>query len=232
MAMDRLPAVSTEEVCPFCGQRQPYVLGDGRRKCRQCRVKFTLQRRPGRLAPQTVGQLAWHFWQMNSIDQTAREQGLDRKTVQRYFSLLRKAIADWGERRAGRLNGGAKVEKVYVSRLRPLGDGFNHHDTITVFGAAEHEGLICLVFPGVISDWSGLDLGSLRCLSVASGNGNGHGNGNDQFWSFASQRLKHYRGGFKKRLPLYLREMEFRYNHRDDAAAVATLTAMIAGQAH
>lgn len=35
------------------------------------------------------------------------------------------------------------------------------------------------------------------------------------FWAFARERLKSYKGITPSRFPLYLKEMEFRYNHRD-----------------
>lgn len=35
------------------------------------------------------------------------------------------------------------------------------------------------------------------------------------FWDFAKKRLKRYSGITPKRFPLYIKELEFRYNHRD-----------------
>ena len=43
-----------------------------------------------------------------------------------------------------------------------------------------------------------------------------HINGIENFWGFAKRRLKMYHGGFKKNFPFFIREMEFRFNHRDD----------------
>lgn len=39
-------------------------------------------------------------------------------------------------------------------------------------------------------------------------------NGLEGFWSFAKERLIKFHGVSKKRFPVYLKEMEFRYNHR------------------
>jgi len=36
------------------------------------------------------------------------------------------------------------------------------------------------------------------------------------FWSYAKQRLIKFRGVSKEKFPLYLKEMEFRYNHRHE----------------
>ena len=39
-------------------------------------------------------------------------------------------------------------------------------------------------------------------------------NGLEGFWAYAKQRLIKHHGVSKERFPLYLKEMEFRYNHR------------------
>jgi transposase len=36
------------------------------------------------------------------------------------------------------------------------------------------------------------------------------------FWAFAKERLIKFHGVSKAYFPLYLKEMEFRYNHRDN----------------
>jgi len=44
-----------------------------------------------------------------------------------------------------------------------------------------------------------------------------------KFWPFARQGLKHYRGGFRKRFGLYLTEMAFRFNYREETPAIKRL---------
>lgn len=43
-----------------------------------------------------------------------------------------------------------------------------------------------------------------------------HINGLEGFWSYAKHKLYNYRGVSKANFPLYLKEMEFRYNHRKE----------------
>lgn len=43
-----------------------------------------------------------------------------------------------------------------------------------------------------------------------------HINGIEGFWSFAKHGLYNYRGVSKSMFPLYLKEMEYRFNHRND----------------
>ncbi len=49
------------------------------------------------------------------------------------------------------------------------------------------------------------------------GRGKVHINGMEGFWSWAKERLFKHHGISAKWFPLYLKELEFRYNHRDDA---------------
>ena len=44
-----------------------------------------------------------------------------------------------------------------------------------------------------------------------------HINGIEGFWSFAKHGLYNYRGVSRSMFPLYLKEMEYRYNHRADS---------------
>jgi len=46
-------------------------------------------------------------------------------------------------------------------------------------------------------------------------NGKVYINGIEGFWSFAKERLMKYHGVDAQKFPLYLNELEFRYNHRD-----------------
>jgi len=41
-------------------------------------------------------------------------------------------------------------------------------------------------------------------------------NGLEGFWSYAKERLIKHHGVSPERFPLYLKEMEFRYNHRSE----------------
>lgn len=45
-----------------------------------------------------------------------------------------------------------------------------------------------------------------------------HANTIESFWSFAARRLRPFNGISKATLPLYLKECEFRWNHRDNFA--------------
>ena len=44
-----------------------------------------------------------------------------------------------------------------------------------------------------------------------------HINGIEGFWSFAKERFHKYHGIDKQNYPLYVKEMEFRFNHRNES---------------
>ena len=44
-----------------------------------------------------------------------------------------------------------------------------------------------------------------------------HINGVNGFWSYVKERMNKFHGVSKERFPLYLKEMEFRYNHRHES---------------
>ncbi|GAH38173.1 unnamed protein product, partial [marine sediment metagenome] len=46
--------------------------------------------------------------------------------------------------------------------------------------------------------------------------GRRHINGLEGFWSFAKERLLKYHGVSQNHFDLYLKEMEFRYNYRNE----------------
>ncbi|RZI46123.1 transposase [Candidatus Finniella inopinata] len=61
-------------------------------------------------------------------------------------------------------------------------------------------------------------------------NGKVHINGIENFWSFAKRRLKLYHGGFKVNFYFFLKEMEYRFNNREDDKAVEKLYRLISSR--
>jgi transposase-like protein len=54
-----------------------------------------------------------------------------------------------------------------------------------------------------------------------------HINGIENFWGYAKRRLRAYHGGFKRNFRLFIREMEFRFNHRDGENALNYLRSIL-----
>lgn len=47
-------------------------------------------------------------------------------------------------------------------------------------------------------------------------NGKVYINGIEGFWSYAKERLMKYHGASAEMFPLYIKELEYRYNNRDE----------------
>jgi len=75
-----------------------------------------------------------------------------------------------------------------------------------------------LIYTDKFRSYNGLISYGFRHMRIDHGkrfvNGKVYINGIEGFWSFAKKRLMKYHGVNPKKFPLYLIELEFRYNHR------------------
>ena len=147
------------------------------------------------------------------------------------------------------------MDESYFGGVRKGKRGRGAGGKIPVFGLLKRDGAVRVVFPKrvdkaslqgaikahvrphswVYSDsyraYDQLDLEGFRhvriCHRDSFGSGRAHINGIENFWGFAKRRLKMYHGGFKRNFPLFMREMEFRFNHRDDPEVVEYLFKLV-----
>lgn len=220
-----------EGLCPKCNSARAYKLGDGRLMCKSCRTKYTPAPKNWRLDQATMVALVENFWRMKSIQRTAQEMGLNKKTVQRHFSRIRDRIAQQGAQEAKEALRERAVAAMYVGELKVMGGEVGITDMVSVFGLCLCRGRVHLVFPHELRDWSGLKLPTLHLVVNPSGALPAEGRDAlgqcEAFWRFARIKLKHYRGGFKKLLPLYMREMEYRFNYGDNYDPPADLYSLV-----
>lgn len=181
---------------------------------------------------------------MVPAERVARDLGVNRKTVQRYYRRLREAIAVESERHLDQLGGEIEVDESYVGGVRKGKRGRGAGGKIPVFDLLKRAGEVRVVFPErldtstlfgaikthvkpqswVYSDsfraYDRLDVEGFHHVRISHestfGGGKIHINGIENFWGFAKRRLKLYHGGFKRNFRLFMREMEFRFNHRHD----------------
>jgi transposase len=241
--------------CPACGGRQSYKLSDGRRQCKRCRKKFTARSNRNRLSKEPVKEIARLFWLLVPASRVAADLGVNRKTVLRYYTLLRERIALERDKELEQLAGEVEVDESYFGGVRKGKRGRGAAGKVPVFGLLKRNGEVRVVFPErvnretlhgaikvhvkpqswVYSDglnlYDRLDIEGFKhvriCHDETFGNGKAHINGIENFWGFAKRRLKMYHGGFKKNFPLFIREMEFRFNHRNDENVVDYLFNLI-----
>lgn len=165
--------------------------------------------------------------------------GLNRKTVQRYYLILRLCIMRNRERALREEFGEFRLDISPCDRRVPEAPDQPGPGRYPVFGIMVRRGEVWIVFPGengrtgrlpetgmrgVAPDywvcardlcaWEKKEIDRFFCVPATS---------REEFWLFARRRLKKYHGGFKANFPLFIREMEFRFNHRHDPDVVAQL---------
>ena len=172
----------------------------------------------------------------------SRQTGLSYPTVLRAFTVMRKSITAHTDDGDVILDGEIEVDEAYFGGRRKGKRGRGARDKIPVFGILERNGLVKVEVIKDVSAESILDLtvkkvrrGSIvytdkfksydslmfcgyRHLRVDHAKRFAQGkvyiNGLEGFWAYAKERLIKFHGVSKNYFPLYLKEMEFRYNRR------------------
>jgi len=170
--------------------------------------------------------------------------GLNRNTINRYFNLIRRRIAEFCELQSP-FNGEVEVDESYFGGKRIKGKrGRGAGNKTPVFGILQRGGKVyteivpnCAkrtlqaiirgrVKPDTVihSDyWRGynglVDIGYKKHYRVHHGsnefaNNKSHINGIESFWSFAKRRLMKFHGISESTFYLHLKECEFRFNYR------------------
>ncbi len=217
--------------CPTCSTTRLYQLADGRMKCAICRRVFSIaDHRHTRLSQQTRDELAKAFWEMSGTADTAARLELNIKTVQKYFSMLRENLANQSQRALFEQLGTEKLTPVWFegfpqrsgcgNHARPLAAIVRTDGGISLLQVVDHtpepsfsEQLILgWLYAQDEESKQRLNLDKIHCQTRDS----------DSivltapFWRFVKQGLVHYQGGFRHNFFQYLREMEFRYNDREN----------------
>lgn len=233
-----------QRFCPRCRHRRNYRLGSGRRRCARCRYTFHdfsgRWANIGQLSCADWLRVVKLFELGQTAVETTRQLRITYNTAYKAISVLRLAIvanaldsrqfigpnAALGltlEGRREEIAGPAPVfgimEKgglVFVDLI----PGFDaetllHFKLNFRLKAARlgnivyteryqrYDTLVCCVGDSLPLDYF---KGLSRSVAV---------DGRQGFWRFARQRLLKFHGITRQRFPLYLKELEFRYNHRE-----------------
>ena len=171
------------------------------------------------------------------------QTGLSYPTILKAFTVIRMSIAANSEDRDVLLGGEVEADEAYFGGRRKGKRGRGARNKIPVFGILERDGIVKVEVVKDVSAASILDMtvktvrrGSIvytdkfrsydslmfcgyRHLRIDHGRRFARGkvyiNGLEGFWSYAKERIIKFHGVSEHRFPLYLKEMEFRYNHRD-----------------
>ncbi|HPD77673.1 MAG TPA: IS1595 family transposase [Spirochaetota bacterium] len=175
--------------------------------------------------------------------QASKQLKVGYKTIMNLFDLVRKAIYYEIEGEIELFSGEIELDESYFGGKRKGNRGRGAFNKIPVFGILERNGKVkveivkdvtsetllkltikkvrrgSLIYTDKYKSYNGLlSLGFKHMRidhSKRFGNGKVYINGIEGFWSFAKERLLKYHGVSKEKFPLYLKELEFRYNMRE-----------------
>jgi transposase len=184
------------------------------------------------------------FWLGVPAAAAAKAGGLSAKTVSKRYNRLRERIAADREAELEKLEGHIEVDESYFGGHRKGKREQGAGGKIPVCGLLKRGDEVRVILPpncsekhllgvnlenvlldsSVYSDgWKAYNKLSLNGFhhrrinhQEEFANGKNHINGIENFWGYAKRRLKAYHGGFKRNFRLFIREMEFRFNHRND----------------
>jgi hypothetical protein len=161
----------------------------------------------------------------------AAQQGVNSKTLQKYYDRMRRSLAQLNERSAAESFGGTNADpEQFREAARKKGMG----EAVPLFCLACRDGKVSLLiaeesgepFAEVACEavvgwiyahdqkaYAALDLDRIHFLAASPDMRNGI---EASFWSSAKKGLVKYHGGFRKNFRLFMREMEFRFNARQE----------------
>jgi len=167
------------------------------------------------------------------------------KTIQKVFTIIRQAIYNqtFVEIKEANISGEVEIDETMFGGKRSGKRGWGASGKQMIFGLYQRNGKVFTfpissrnketllpiiehnVKPGSLyytDDWHAYSSLSIRGNHVVvrkekgRPNGRNHLNGIEGFWSFAKNWLYQYRGVPQHHFHLYLKEIEFRFNHRTE----------------
>ena len=223
--------------CIFCDKYGLYKLKDKRVKCKHCKKYYSLIKLRKDL------EILYYFYLEVSAKKTSNEMDLGYGVVHRKFMQFRKLIADYCNKEARKLNGELELDESYFGGRRKGKRGRGANNKAIAFGILERKGKIhTIIVPNVKEDtlmdaikqktkkgsvfytdgfksYNSLQLyGKHNVIDHKKDlvKGKNHINGIESFWAYAKERFHKYHGINKKNYPFYVKEMEFRFNHRNE----------------
>jgi transposase len=179
-----------------------------------------------------------------SVRKMASQMGLAYNTVYNTVKVVRMAIVSHADDAEELLAGEIELDESYFGGRRKGNRGRGAAGKVPVFGILERNGKVQVtVVPNVTAETLiGLTVKTVRRGSIVYtdkfgsynslmfcgyrhlkidhskrfSSGKVYINGLEGFWSWAKERLIKHHGVSKENFPLYLKELEFRYNNRNN----------------
>lgn len=235
---------SRDKRCLSCNSKRLYRLGEGRYRCSDCRYTFAdltgTWVAQSRISAIKWLWLIKLFELEITAWQAAGQLSMSYPTVLRAFTIIRRAVL--AEEEPELLRQEVEADESYFGGRRRGVRGRGARGKIPVFGILERKGKVqvtvvpnvstrtlmdetvklvkrgSLVYTDKYHSYDALAFYGYRHLRVDHARrfsrGRVHINGLEGFWSYAKGKLLKHHGVSPHRFPLYLYEMQFRYNHR------------------
>lgn len=208
--------------CFYCDTEHIYKLNDGRIKCGGCHKRYSLARLRNELS-------AAHYFSLEiNCRKAARDLDLNYKTVYKIYKQIRSLISDYREEESAEYltikeSSGFTYESgrhfTYVITERD-GKIFSliktNTDPLKLYNHFSKKRLKFIIYDAdefvsyrSINFYNKFNPNELLVKNRSV-------DGLDGFWNYAKERLQQYHGVDKKYIEKYLREIEFRYNNRNE----------------
>ena len=227
--------------CPYCGHRKSYRVRRGYRKCWYCRREKSLKR----LRREILVIAAFRRSQtalLTSLDLGIPYKAVKNIYDHLRLAIIRQCEAEagklsgeieldeayFGGRRKGKRGRGAAGKSVVFGLLERDGrvytkvvDAVSKEVLMDIIRAKSRKGSV--YYTDQFRSYNSLKrfgkhytIQHTKQFARKGRKRSVHINGIEGFWSFAKHNLYNYRGVSRSMFPLYLKEMEYRYNHRRD----------------
>ncbi len=199
-----------------------------------------------KLSNYQIKKLLYNFSLELTSVQTARQLKLNRHTVDRYYEIFREKIAAYEEEHLRLLSGNIEIDESYFgSRHVGDKRGRGAPNKIPVIGILKRQGKVyATVIPDASSktlvpiieklvaksktnvytdkwrSYDGLVLSGYKHYRINHSQefvrNHNHINGIESFWSYVKLKMRKHNGIARHKFYFYLKESEFRFNHRDE----------------
>jgi transposase len=233
------------EKCTRCGSQKFWFLSTGQRRCSLCGLTRKEQKTywlSTQISPYWKGRLIEFFCLGVPAYRLRFQVPLNSKTIERWFRMIREAIYQYQIHELESLSGEIEMDETMFGGKRPGKRGWGSAGKHIVFGIYQRNGKVltfpvstrgkeeliplmtaytkpgCLYYTDEYRAYTFLKIrGDHVVIKKEKGRptGRNHINGIEGFWSYAKHWLYHYRGVPKGFFPLYMKEIEWRFNNRD-----------------
>ena len=198
-----------------------------------------------KLSNRQIGQLIRYFALEVPASRAARETGINRHSADRLYAVIRSSIARACEAEAPLGTGEHEVDESYFGGRRKGMRGRGAAGKVIVFGILKRNGRVyttpvpdvtkatlraiirekipsgSTIYSDSWRSYDGLITDGYRHYRIRHDRAFAQGkwkhiNGIENFWGYAKTKLRRYYGISRPRFFLYLKEMEFRFNHRHE----------------